>query len=366
MRVGVVGGGAVGVTAARELAARGADVVLFERETVGSGATGRAAGVVHDAFAEGVEADLADEALARFRDLSGEGGFRLHETPYVWFATEEGATADAVRESAERMRDVGRDVATLEADALRRRFPQLRTDDVVAAAVAEDGAVADPAAYADRVATLAREAGVEVREGTTATLRADPPRVDAGGTTERFDAVAVAAGAHTKRVVADAGLALATKPYRVQAMRCPGPAVPTAYDATAGYYFRPHARGILAGDGTERVESDPDDWDREADDGFAASLLDRLRERVVNLESDVETAWAGLCTATPDRYPLLGELADGVFVATGWHGHGFMLAPATGRLLADQALGGDGVSRFDPARFRGDEEFEVVEGMTLD
>ena len=65
--VGVVGGGAVGVTAAHDLAARGVDVTLFERGEVAGGASGRAAGIIYDAFAEGRDAAVAARALDRFR-----------------------------------------------------------------------------------------------------------------------------------------------------------------------------------------------------------------------------------------------------------------------------------------------------------
>ena len=80
------------------------------------------------------------------------------------------------------------------------------------------------------------------------------------------------------------------------------------------------------------------------------------------------SAWAGLCTATPDRNPLLGPVDESgtVSVATGWHGHGFMRAPALGETVAEQVLGGGGIEAFDPRRFDGDEQFRVVEGMTLD
>jgi len=42
---------------------------------------------------------------------------------------------------------------------------------------------------------------------------------------------------------------------------------------------------------------------------------------------------------TPDAHPILGEIADGVYAACGFSGHGFMQSPAVGRALAEEILG---------------------------
>src|SRR4029077_17875475 len=48
---------------------------------------------------------------------------------------------------------------------------------------------------------------------------------------------------------------------------------------------------------------------------------------------------------TPDHQPILGEVDDGVYVAAGFSGHGFIIAPAVARILADAVL----ENRRDPA-----------------
>jgi len=371
MRVAVVGGGAVGVTAAYDLAAAGADVTLFEKGAIGSGSSGRAAGVLYDAYAEDVDAELGARALERFRRLSGTGEFAFTECPYVMLAREgDDDLAEAIRGAAERMRVHDREVETVDGDELGERFPSLHVDDVTVAAVARNAGWTDPESYVTTVADLAGSAGAEIRTHSEVAVSTAPPGVavaEEAPVTRRFDAVVVAAGAHTKRVLADAGIAVPLKPYRVQALvsgrEYDGP---MWYDASAGVYARPHPAGLLAGDGTVPVEADPDEWDREADDWFLADVGGTLRERAGH-DPDVERAWAGLCTATPDGDPLLGEVADGVFVAAGWQGHGFMRAPATGEAIAQRVLGERaGVPGFDPGRFDGDEAFEISEGMAVE
>jgi glycine/D-amino acid oxidase-like deaminating enzyme len=365
----VVGGGAVGATAAYDLARRGVSVTLFEAGKVAGGSSGRAAGICYDAFAGDVDARVADRALERFRAFDGRGEFAFDETPYVWLAREgDERRADAIREQVPRMAANGRDVALFDADDLAAEFPTLRHDDVAVAAVARDAGVVDPATYPPLLASLAESTGATVREATPVRVRADdgPAVVTGNADRHEFDAVLVAAGAHTKRLLADAGIPVAMKPYRVQALTADfGQEVPVCYDATAGVYLRPHPGGLLVGDGTEEREVDPDDWRRAADDWFVDGAVEAVAHRT-GREPSVERAWAGLCTATPDRDPLLGELCDGLYVATGFQGHGFMRAPALGEAVAAEMLGGDGIVRFDPSRFDGDEEFDVVEGMVVD
>jgi sarcosine oxidase subunit beta len=43
---------------------------------------------------------------------------------------------------------------------------------------------------------------------------------------------------------------------------------------------------------------------------------------------------------TPDAHPIVGRIADGVYAACGFSGHGFMQSPAVGRALAEQILVG--------------------------
>jgi glycine/D-amino acid oxidase-like deaminating enzyme len=371
--VAVLGAGALGATVAFDLAFAGedadgedVDVTLFEAGSVADGSTGRAAGVCYNAFAEDVDAELGARAIERFRTFDEVGEFEFHESPYVWLAREgDDDREHAIREQLPRMQQHGVTAVRMERDEFAERFPSLRSEDVAVAAVAGAAGYTTPATYARTLAVLAKRQGAELRQRTPASVDVDPLEVN----DEAFDDVVVATGAHTKQVLADAGYSIAMKPYRVQAAtyacEYEGPMV---YDATDGFYFRPHADGVLAGNGTEEREADPDEYDEDANDGFAESLQARAAERAGAVEdARITDAWAGLCTATPDRDPLVGALDDGLYVGTGFQGHGFMRAPAIGESLAEEVLGeADGIEPFDPTRFTGDEEFDVVEGMLVD
>ena len=62
--------------------------------------------------------------------------------------------------------------------------------------------------------------------------------------------------------------------------------------------------------------------------------------------------WAGLRPKSPDGLPLLGPLANGVFVAGGQYRNGILFAPAIADHMRDQVLGRAAViPAFDPRRF---------------
>jgi glycine/D-amino acid oxidase-like deaminating enzyme len=368
--VAVVGGGAVGLHAAVDLADAGVDVTVYERGTPGNpetaGSSARAAGVCYDAYTGAVDARVADRAMARFRDADA-----LEVCPYVMLAREgDERTAEALAANVDRMRAHDRPIRRLDPDDLAAAFPSVRTDDVAVAAVTENAGWADPAAYVRDLADEARSAGVDLRTGEAVGVAVDPPGVVVDAVVERYDAVVVAAGAHTKRLLADAGVPVPLKPYRVQALVADVAGAydaPMVFDATSEVYCRPHPEGLLAGDGTVPREADPDAYERAGDPSFETEALADVRDRLPDVDVTLDRSWAGLCVATPDGDPLLGPVRPGVVVAAGWHGHGFMRSPATGELVADVVRGvADPPAPFDPARVDGDEEFEIVQGMSVE
>jgi sarcosine oxidase subunit beta len=57
---------------------------------------------------------------------------------------------------------------------------------------------------------------------------------------------------------------------------------------------------------------------------------------------------------TPDHQAILGRVRERIWVAAGFSGHGFMLAPAVGRIIAEAVIDGredPALGVLDPARF---------------
>ena len=371
MRVAVIGGGVVGLVVAGDLAARGVDTVCYERGDLGSGATTRAAGLCYDAFADPLDVAVADRAMARYRDWG-----LLDPCPYVWVGRT-AADGEAISRQVERMQALGRAVDTLRPDGLAERWPALETASVVRAGIAHDAGLLDPRAVIDRLAARARAADVEIETDIECAL-AGPRLVETPTGTAAFDAVVVVAGPETGRLVEPVAGPLALKAYRAQVLQTTpvDASLPAFYDATEAFYWRPRATGLLVGDGAHEV--DPADWSPAADAGFLDETRARLDEATAlerQADVGVADAWTGLCTATPDRDPLVGRVGPGLWVGTGWQGHGLMRAPAMGEFVAasvtgtDHSIGADHRDlrdRLDPTRFDGTEPFDAVGDPTSD
>ncbi|HEV2231182.1 MAG TPA: FAD-binding oxidoreductase, partial [Thermoplasmata archaeon] len=176
----------------------------------------------------------------------------------------------------------------------------------------------------------------------------------------------VAAGAWSKAILRGIDHPMPLAPYRTQAavLRVPGALgeeFPTVHELDSDVYVRPESEGrILAGDGTEETESDPERFPPHADQPFLEHLAATLSRRFPGWrESEVAGSWAGVCTATPDRRPIVGSLggAPPLFVLTGFNGFGVMRAGGIARRLADliAALPSaeESLAPVAPGRFRG-------------
>ena len=82
-------------------------------------------------------------------------------------------------------------------------------------------------------------------------------------------------------------------------------------------------------------------------------------------ELPVRRVVEGLYDSTPDHRPILGKAASGLFLATGFSGHGFMLAPAVGKMMADLIANGDEDPLFEEFTLQRFAEATSKEGLQI-
>jgi glycine/D-amino acid oxidase-like deaminating enzyme len=163
-----------------------------------------------------------------------------------------------------------------------------------------------------------------------------------------------AAGPWCNQLNAMAGVDLrwTLSPTRIQTVLRSWPSdlgrLPVAADMSTGIYFRPElgSQQILIGsvlaEDEEEVVEDPDDFKRVPDPGFTEMKLAAFHHRVPALEARGNVSGvAGLYTVNrEDVHPVVGPSGvDGLWVANGFSGHGFKLAPAVGSMVAQAVTG---------------------------
>lgn len=364
----VIGGGAVGCSIAYHLARRGVrDVVVLERETVGSGTTSKAAGGIRAQF--GTEPEIrfsleGQRVLETFKEeFGGEPGFQRIGYLFLISSTE------ALRGFETRIalqRRLGVDVRVITPKEAQAIVPALNVDDLVAAVWGPQDGVAGPAEVTAGFARRARELGARIVEGVETTgLTLDGGRVRGVTTSDGTIAAPVvvnAAGPAAARVGRLAGLALPVYPRRRHIFytepfpEVPGP-VPITTDTGSGFYFRKEMQQLLLSPGD--VQDIGDDQAAPVDWNMMEEAVTKAIHRVPVIErARIAGGWAGLRPLTPDDHAIIGWApgVEGFFLAVGWGGHGFQHSPATGRLVAEWIIDGRpsmDLSLFDPGRFGG-------------
>jgi sarcosine oxidase, subunit beta len=340
--VAVVGAGVTGLALAWFLRQRGVDVLVVERSGIAAEASGVQPGGVRQQWGTRVNCLLAREAVAFYRDF--DSGARLDAGGYL-FVAHSGRLLDELRANVAVQNEAGvpsRIVAPAEAEEL---VPGLDIRTLTGAAwCAEDG-------YFDRPQTVieafARGTPIEV---------AEVRRIERDGNAWRLDdvvaadSIVVAAGVETPRllpglpIVPEARHLFLSEPIRDRLLE------PLVIASETRFAAKQLANGrVLASD--LGATGEPDEQ-REAWRRTVAAGIDELLPILSFVPFPVLAS--GFYDVTPDHQPLLGEVDDGLWVAAGFSGHGFMLAPAIARRLAAVIVGDpidDLLDHFAPDRF---------------
>ncbi|MEA2643940.1 MAG: hypothetical protein QOG08_966 [Chloroflexota bacterium] len=356
----IVGGGISGCALAYQLAKRKVDVVLLERETLGSQSTGKCAGGVRQQFSteDNVRVmRLSVKLLESFEQETGHpADFR--QIGYLFVFTQPQQVED-FRHNMEMWHRVGLTEARwVDAAEAAKMVPVLNVEDVLGCTFCPTDGIASPNDVTVGYATAARRLGARLREGVEVTGidiasgRVQGVRTSAGDITTRL--VFNCAGPWAASIGRMAGLEIPVLPYRRHiAVTGTFPAVPRTTPMTVDFhtslYFHPEGDGVLMGM-SDRAE--PPAYVTDVNWEFLEKMFEQAARRAPALAgAGVKTAWAGLYESTPDHQAILGPIAEveGFWCAAGFSGHGFMQAPAASLLLTQLLL--DKKSEIDISSF---------------
>ena len=353
----IIGGGVMGCSIACNLALTAGQhglrrIVLLERDTLGSGSTGRSSAAIRMHYSTAVNAEMAWRSLQIYRNfadiIGGECGYT--RTGYLVFAGADDVAS--FRNNVAMQQSVGIITDIIRADDAAELAPGFTVDDAAGIAYEPYSGHADASGTAYAYATRARAEGVDIR------LQSPVSAIETSGDGSRVEAVRTASGQRIATRVAVA----ATGPWTARLLAAHGidvplvatrhevlhfrrpldkvPHHPGGADISNRIYFRPEGQDLtLVGNGNHSdVVDDPEIYAQRASPAFIEDVWQRIARRIPAMaDAELATGYAGLYTNTPDSHPIMDRVdgVDGLYLCSGFSGHGFKLSPMVGVLMAE-------------------------------
>ena len=362
----IVGGGVVGCAAAYFLAERReGGVLVLERDTLGSGTSKGGLGGIRHQFADELDVRMSKLSSAFWRSFEDVTGARhdFRERGYLFIANTDDGVAQ-LRADMPLFEKVGVNVEMVDRIGIAELVPGMRVDDLAGGRFGAGDGYGDPLQALAGFAAFAQLAGVRFEEHTPVReLVRSGDRVTGVRTDEdviEAERVLLATGCWTAPLAATAGVAVPIWPYARSIMESqPIPQLanaPMVIEWESGFHFRPKGKAVrfampnLTTDGA--VEKGPAGTPLAFPGEYAPLVVPPALEPWTRaraawrhpLMADVQirSSWSCYYEMTPDDHPILGAVpgVDGLYIAAGFSGHGFMHAPATGRLVVEEMLDG--------------------------
>lgn len=362
----IVGAGIMGCAIAHALAERGqTGIVVLERDEIGRGATADAAGGIRQQFSTATNIQLATYSVRVWETFAEtfDQEINLHQQGYLFLLTDP-ADEPVFRRNLEIQQGLGVPSRWVTPAEIAELNPHVKLDGVYGGTFCPEDGWVDTYSATAGYAKAARRLGVQIHEATPVTgIRIDGGKisgVDTPAGSISTPLVIVCAGPQTRLVGNLAGVEIPVDPYRrmsfiTEPFSALPASLPMTIDFSSGLYFHPESGGFLFG---MADRSEPSSFNKAVDDAWMIKTIEALIERAPAFEeANVMRGWAGFYEVTPDDNPLLGWVGEpeGLAVAAGFSGHGFMQGPAIGACMAELILDGAAttvdIGAFRPSRF---------------
>ena len=372
----VIGAGALGLSTALHCALAGRSVVVVERWTAGSQASGRAAGLFKSVQADEQRTRLARRSIEKSVSFADWAGVPLEVArPGSFLIARTAEHRQYLRRELAQSGSWGVDVREASPGRLADDLSYYLTGgEEFALWCPEDAYIEEPASLVQAYLDACRlHGGVLLENEPVVGIARTYGRVTGVETAERSIAAPVvvdAAGGWVRQVAELAGARVSLAPVRHQLLiTAPtsdvDPAGPITRVVDAAVYLRPARGGLMVGGfeaGPLPVDPRAQPASFSTDDvpldlGLLRALSAQVAAEVPAAESvPVAEHRGGLFTMSPDGRFVVGPVPDlpGLWVASGCNGSGFSSSPALGEALADWITSGaapPGVEALSPGRF---------------
>ena len=349
----VIGGGVMGCSILYNLALKGiSNTLLLEMDALGSGSTSRSQAILRMHYSNEVTTRMAWESLRVYQSfeevIGGPSGYT--KTGYALIV--DGSDRHALQDNVAMQQAVGVNTAETSPDELMEAAPALRVSGDEACAFEPESGYADTHSVTQSYAAAARRLGASIATQAPAlSIEVSGGRAVAVKTPQgsvSTPKVVMAAGPWSRQVLSKVGIdaPLETVRHQVFVLRRPESLEqmhPIIGDVVNDLSARPDIGGLtLVGVG-EDERGDPDGYDQGVDMQMFRGVAERLEQRMPGMsQASFLRGWSGLFTITPDWHPILDKAGqiDGLYVAVGFSGHGFKLAPMIGVTMAELIVNG--------------------------
>jgi len=347
----IIGGGISGCAIAYNLAKKGVkNIVVIEKNYLASGATGRCGAGVRQQWGTEMNCRLSMESIKFFErakeELDYEFDIEFKQGGYLILASTQ-KEHDQFAKNVALQKSLGIEVEHITPEEAKKIVPHLNTEGIISATFCNKDGHLNPFHATQAYANAAKRLGVHIYTYTEVTgIDVQNGKVIGVNTNKGYistNKVVNAAGGYSKLIGDMVGIDLPVYSERHQILvtepvePMQGPMV-MSFSLNIYCQQTPHGSFIMGlGDPNEakdlRITSSWDFLDH------MSTTCTKLLPKLANLR--MVRQWAGLYNMTPDKQPIYGPVkeVEGFYLAIGYSGHGFMLAPMTGLLMAETILG---------------------------
>jgi len=350
----IIGGGVSGLFIAYSLVERGVNgITIIEKDHIGSGSTGRCATGIRASFTSEEHVVLMKHSIELWKKYAngelGRHGLYYDQSGYIWIASRE-ETAEMFKKLVKLHNSLGVPTRIISIDELKEKVPPIKTDDIVSVMFDPTAGKSHPFDTLFAFYKVLKNRGVRIEVHTEVKkLITRNGRVVEAETNKGIieaDIVIVTAGSNSRDLLKPLGIDIpiknmprhvmlteAYKPaFRPLVIDWDTPGVPYIVQIKEGSFF-------IGRD----VEEEPElSLYSQRIDFMAKAIKPLIRFFPWLRNTRILRYWIGYYITTPDHHPIYGPIEEfeNLYIATGYSGHGYMMGPITGKIIAEWILDG--------------------------
>jgi len=371
----IIGGGVIGTSTAWFLTSETElEVVLLEKDQIGSGSTGDSSAIIRQFYGDNVlyskMAWWSNKFYKNFEERTGEP-IAYEGNSLVAYASEGTEDAEIAESGYKTLKSLDIPVERADRSRMDELYPMLNSEGIDFAVRDTEAAYSDGSDVAGGFARSAQRQGANIILGAQVEdIRTIDGVVQAVETSEDQIAcndVIIAAGPWSSRLAGKIGVDVPIELSREQVLILDPPeeykrkyisTIPSGRVGESSYKRPDFGDGVLIATHNQEGGANPDNYSDSPDESVLLELTDQLEQLVPELaDAGIKGQYCGIYSNTPDRDFIIDTVGpEGCYIACGFSGHGFKHGPAVGKMLTSMVV--DGKTEIVDAEYFSLERFE--------